>query len=83
MERILARSRALAPLGALAALHHERLDGSGYHRAAPAGQQPLERRGATVVAVSSVYAHLRGLRERCPTGGRCSGIPSAAPPPPA
>jgi HD-GYP domain-containing protein (c-di-GMP phosphodiesterase class II) len=31
-ERILARSDMLAQLGTLAALHHERLDGSGYHR---------------------------------------------------
>jgi len=31
-ERMLARTRALANLGSLAALHHERLDGSGYHR---------------------------------------------------
>src|SRR3954467_10278773 len=37
-ERILARTPALAPLAALAGAHHERLDGSGYHRglAAPA-----------------------------------------------
>ena len=32
-ERVLARSPALAQLGAIAAQHHERLDGSGYHRA--------------------------------------------------
>jgi HD-GYP domain-containing protein (c-di-GMP phosphodiesterase class II) len=31
-ERMLARPRALARVGTLAALHHERLDGSGYHR---------------------------------------------------
>jgi HD-GYP domain-containing protein (c-di-GMP phosphodiesterase class II) len=31
-ERTLARAPALAPIGALAALHHERLDGSGYPR---------------------------------------------------
>ena len=31
-ERMLAFSPPLAPLGALAALHHERLDGSGYPR---------------------------------------------------
>jgi HD-GYP domain-containing protein (c-di-GMP phosphodiesterase class II) len=31
-ERMLAFSPALAPLGALAVLHHERLDGSGYPR---------------------------------------------------
>jgi HD-GYP domain-containing protein (c-di-GMP phosphodiesterase class II) len=31
-QRILSRCPALAPLGELAASHHERLDGSGYHR---------------------------------------------------
>ena len=31
-ERILARSNILSGLGACAAFHHERLDGSGYHR---------------------------------------------------
>jgi HD-GYP domain-containing protein (c-di-GMP phosphodiesterase class II) len=35
-ERILATSRALEPLAALAGMHHERLDGSGYHRGARA-----------------------------------------------
>ncbi|HEY2410070.1 MAG TPA: HD domain-containing phosphohydrolase [Polyangiaceae bacterium] len=33
-ERILARPRALARLAQIAAYHHERLDGSGYHRGA-------------------------------------------------
>src|SRR5438477_11843978 len=32
-ERAFAHSRALAPIGILAGSHHERLDGSGYHRA--------------------------------------------------
>jgi HD-GYP domain-containing protein (c-di-GMP phosphodiesterase class II) len=31
-ERVLSRVDALAPLARLAGLHHERLDGSGYHR---------------------------------------------------
>jgi HD-GYP domain-containing protein (c-di-GMP phosphodiesterase class II) len=31
-ERILATSRALEPIAPLAGMHHERLDGSGYHR---------------------------------------------------
>ena len=31
-ERAFAQSRALAPIGRLAGSHHERLDGSGYHR---------------------------------------------------
>ena len=35
-ERVLARPAMLARLGALAALHHERLDGSGYYRGLPA-----------------------------------------------
>jgi len=35
-ERILARPAALAQLGAIASLHHERLDGSGYHRGSAA-----------------------------------------------
>ena len=33
-ERVLARPAALARLGAFVAQHHERLDGSGYHRGA-------------------------------------------------
>jgi HD-GYP domain-containing protein (c-di-GMP phosphodiesterase class II) len=39
-ERILAGSRALEPLARIAGMHHERLDGSGYHRGAPAREQP-------------------------------------------
>jgi HD-GYP domain-containing protein (c-di-GMP phosphodiesterase class II) len=31
-ERILATSRALEPMAPIAGMHHERLDGSGYHR---------------------------------------------------
>ncbi len=31
-ERVLARSSALAPLAAVAGAHHERLNGTGYHR---------------------------------------------------
>ena len=37
-ERALSRSPRLAPLGELAGAHHERLDGSGYHRRAVAAQ---------------------------------------------
>jgi HD-GYP domain-containing protein (c-di-GMP phosphodiesterase class II) len=34
-ERILATSRALEPMAPIAGMHHERLDGSGYHRGSP------------------------------------------------
>jgi HD-GYP domain-containing protein (c-di-GMP phosphodiesterase class II) len=43
-ERFLARSPRLAPLGVIAAAHHERLDGSGYHRACGAAQLPAAAR---------------------------------------
>jgi HD-GYP domain-containing protein (c-di-GMP phosphodiesterase class II) len=37
-ERILSRSPLLADLAAIAGAHHERLDGSGYHRGAARGE---------------------------------------------
>ncbi|HKV59084.1 MAG TPA: HD domain-containing phosphohydrolase [Ktedonobacteraceae bacterium] len=50
--RVLARPRLLAQLGALAALHHERLDGSGYHRGLPAA---MLSPAARVLAAADVY----------------------------
>jgi HD-GYP domain-containing protein (c-di-GMP phosphodiesterase class II) len=38
-DRILTRSQFLAPLGRIACSHHERLDGSGYHRGLNASSQ--------------------------------------------
>jgi DNA-binding CsgD family transcriptional regulator len=58
-ERILSSARSLRPLGAMAGLHHERLDGSGYHRGASAGSQP---QAARVLAAAEVYEAL--LEER-------------------
>ena len=51
-ERILGRAPVLAPLARLAGMHHERLDASGYFRAAPAGMQDLASR---VLAAADVY----------------------------
>jgi HD-GYP domain-containing protein (c-di-GMP phosphodiesterase class II) len=51
-ERILARPAALATVGALAALHHERLDGSGYHRRLPAS---LLSPAARLLAAADAY----------------------------
>jgi len=43
-ERILTRSVLLAGLASIGSRHHERLDGSGYHRGVPAAAlSPLER----------------------------------------
>jgi len=51
-ERVLERSPALAPLALLAGSHHERLDGSGYHRGATAAQLSL---GARLLAAADAY----------------------------
>jgi HD-GYP domain-containing protein (c-di-GMP phosphodiesterase class II) len=40
-ERILATSRSLERVAPIAGMHHERLDGSGYHRGCPARDQPV------------------------------------------
>jgi HD-GYP domain-containing protein (c-di-GMP phosphodiesterase class II) len=43
-ERVLARSEFLAALAPVAGAHHERLDGSGYHRAAVGAELALPAR---------------------------------------
>lgn len=51
-ERAFAQSPALAPIGVLAGSHHERLDGSGYHRGTTANG--LEQ-AARILAAADVY----------------------------
>jgi HD-GYP domain-containing protein (c-di-GMP phosphodiesterase class II) len=51
-ERVLERSPAVAPLALLAGSHHERLDGSGYHRGATAVQLSV---GARLLAAADAY----------------------------
>ncbi len=51
-ERVLGRSAALASLAPMAASHHERLDGSGYHRATTASAQPMTTR---ILAAADAY----------------------------
>ncbi len=51
-ERVLERSPPLAPLALLAGSHHERLDGSGYHRGAAAAQLGA---GARLLAAADAY----------------------------
>ena len=43
-ERVLATSAALAPMAPIAGMHHERLDGSGYHRGCRAPELPTAAR---------------------------------------
>jgi HD-GYP domain-containing protein (c-di-GMP phosphodiesterase class II) len=53
-DRVLSRSGSLATLATIAGAHHERVDGSGYHRGALAAQLPVPARLlAAVVAYQS------------------------------
>jgi HD-GYP domain-containing protein (c-di-GMP phosphodiesterase class II) len=51
-ESILAGIPAFAGFAAVAAAHHERLDGRGYHRGLPAGDLPVSAR---VLAAADVF----------------------------
>jgi HD-GYP domain-containing protein (c-di-GMP phosphodiesterase class II) len=51
-ERVLARSELLAALAPIAGAHHERLDGTGYHRGATGAELALPAR---VLAASDAY----------------------------
>ncbi len=58
-ERILAGSPRLAPLACLVGLHHERVDGSGYHRGCGRGDLPMTTR---VLAVADAFQAMRQPR---------------------
>jgi HD-GYP domain-containing protein (c-di-GMP phosphodiesterase class II) len=62
-ERVLSQSPSLAVLAPLAGMHHERLDGSGYHRAAPAAMLDTPAR---VLAAADVYQALTEERPHRP-----------------
>lgn len=53
-ERILGRSTTLGRLGAIGAQHHERLDGSGYHRGTRGAQ--VSRDARLLAAVDMYHA---------------------------
>ena len=58
-ETILAGIPAFAGFAAVAAAHHERLDGRGYHRGVPAGDLPVSARA---LAVADVFEALTADR---------------------
>lgn len=62
-ERILSCSSALAPLAPLAGMHHERQDGSGYHRQATAAMIPT---GARLLAAADAYQAMTQERPHRP-----------------
>jgi len=65
--RILSRCQALAPLADLAASHHERLDGSGYHRGCGPEQLPMSAR---ILAAADVFSATREERPYRPAMSR-------------
>jgi HD-GYP domain-containing protein (c-di-GMP phosphodiesterase class II)/DNA-binding CsgD family transcriptional regulator len=62
-ERILARSDALRPLGVVAGTHHERADGSGYHRGVATQTLSLSCR---LVAAADAYVAMTEPRAHRP-----------------
>jgi HD-GYP domain-containing protein (c-di-GMP phosphodiesterase class II) len=62
-ERILARASALASLARPAGMHHERLDGTGYHRGANASEQD---RLSRLLAAADAYQALTEARPQRP-----------------
>lgn len=62
-ERILNRSSALAPLARLAACHHERGDGSGYHRGARSAELSSSEQ---LLAAADAYQAMTGARPHRP-----------------
>jgi HD-GYP domain-containing protein (c-di-GMP phosphodiesterase class II)/DNA-binding CsgD family transcriptional regulator len=61
-ERILSSAPALKPFSRLAGMHHERLDGSGYHRGAPAVVQTVQSRLLTAADVYHACTEARPHR---------------------
>jgi HD-GYP domain-containing protein (c-di-GMP phosphodiesterase class II) len=60
-ERVLSRSGFLAALAPVAGLHHERLDGSGYHRGCAGAALPVPAR---VLAAADAYHAMTEPRPR-------------------
>ena len=65
-ERAFAQSPTLAPIGALSGSHHERLDGSGYHRGT---HGPALDRPARILAAADCYCAMREARPYRPALG--------------
>jgi HD-GYP domain-containing protein (c-di-GMP phosphodiesterase class II) len=61
-ERILATSHALEPMARAAGMHHERLDGSGYHRGCRARELPPAARILAVADAFQAMTHERPHR---------------------
>jgi HD-GYP domain-containing protein (c-di-GMP phosphodiesterase class II) len=62
-ERILSCSRVLQPVGLIAGMHHERIDGSGYHRACKAPEISVAARVLAAADALQAMTQSRPHRE--------------------
>jgi HD-GYP domain-containing protein (c-di-GMP phosphodiesterase class II) len=62
-ERILATSRAFEPIASIAGMHHERLDGSGYHRGCSGRDIPAACRVLAAADAFQAMTQQRPYRE--------------------
>ncbi|MGH2445774.1 MAG: HD domain-containing phosphohydrolase, partial [Candidatus Limnocylindria bacterium] len=65
-ERILARAESLQPLAAIVGMHHERLDGSGYHRGTQGREIPADARLLAAADAFDAMTHDRPHRAAAP-----------------
>ena len=66
-ERMLSRMKVPGSVCTFAAQHHERLDGSGYHRGIPASMLPMPGR---ILAAADIYHAMREPRPHRPAHSR-------------
>jgi len=77
-ERVLSRSPSLAAEASLAGMHHERQDGSGYHRAAAGAAIPLAARIIAVADALVAMTQLRPYRNAMSLDRACRELDRAA-----
>jgi HD-GYP domain-containing protein (c-di-GMP phosphodiesterase class II) len=70
-HRVLSRCQALSPLADLAASHHERLDGSGYHRGIGAERLSISAR---ILAAADVFEAVCADRPYRPAMSRADAV---------
>ena len=77
-ERVLCASPVLARLGRLAGAHHERLDGSGYHRGSSGPALPLAARFLAAADALAAMTEPRGHRPARPLGEAAAELAAGA-----
>lgn len=77
-ERILARSAPLEAVAAIAGRHHERQDGSGYHRGAAGGESPVEARLLAVADAFQAMTQPRPHRPALPPEEAAAAVETSA-----